>query len=144
MARTGRAVFHAPFIAAAAGVELVGAVTRSPQRRAELAGDFPGVPAFDSLGDLIDVGVDAVAISTPPHTRRELVLEAIGRGVPLVADKPFAPDAAGGREVVAAAEAAGVPLAVFHNRRWDTDIRTMKAVLAGGELGEVWRFECRP
>lgn len=139
----GGRLFHAPFIAAAEGVELVGAVTRSPQRRAELAGDFPGLPAFDSLGDLLDSGVDAVVISTPPKTRRELVLEAIGRGVPLVADKPFAPDAAGGRELVAAAERAGVPLAVFHNRRWDTDIRTLKAVLDGGELGEVWRFESK-
>lgn len=139
----GGRLFHAPFIAAAEGVELVGAVTRSPDRRAELANDFPDVPAFDSLGDLVDSGVDAVVISTPPRTRRELVLEAIGRGVPLVADKPFAPDAAGGRELVRAAERAGVPLAVFHNRRWDTDIRTLKAVLDAGELGDVWRFESR-
>ena len=139
----GGRYFHAPFIAAAQGVELAGVVTRSPDRRAELAADLPGVPAFDSLADLLAAGVDAVTITTPPQTRRALVLEAIAAGTPTIADKPFAPDAAGGRELVAAATEAGVPLNVFHNRRWDADIRTLAAVLRGGELGELWAVESR-
>jgi predicted dehydrogenase len=139
----GGRYFHAPFVAAAEGVELAGVVTRSPERRAELAADFPGVPARDSLADLLAAGVDAVTITTPPATRRELVLQAIAAGVPTIADKPFAPDAAGGRELVAAAQDAGVPLNVFHNRRWDADIRTLAAVLRSGELGELWRVESR-
>ena len=139
----GGRYFHAPFIAAAEGVDLAGVVTRSPDRRAELAADFPGVPAYDSLTDLLAAGVDAVTITTPPQTRRELVLEAVAAGVPTIADKPFAPDAAGGRELVAAAKDAGVPLNVFHNRRWDADIRTLAAVLKGGELGELWGVESR-
>jgi predicted dehydrogenase len=139
----GGRFFHAPFVAAADGVELAGVVTRSRERRAELAADFPGVPAFDSLADLLAAGVDAVTITTPPRTRRELVLQALAAGLPTIADKPFAPDAAAGRELVAAAQAAGVPLNVFHNRRWDADIRTLAAVLAGGELGEVWGVESR-
>jgi predicted dehydrogenase len=139
----GGRYFHAPFIAAAKGVELAGVVTRSPERRAELAADFPDVPAYDSLTDLLAAGVDAVTITTPPQTRRQLVLEAIAAGVPTVADKPFAPDVAGGRELVAAAEDAGVALNVFHNRRWDVDIRTLAAVLKSGELGELWGVESR-
>jgi predicted dehydrogenase len=139
----GGRYFHAPFIAAAQGVELAGVVTRSPDRRAELAADFPGVPAYDSLSDLLVAGVDAVTITTPPQTRRELVRQAVAAGVPTVADKPFAPDAAGGRELVVAATEARVPLNVFHNRRWDADIRTLAAVLRGGQLGELWRVESR-
>jgi len=139
----GGRYFHAPFIAAAHDVELAGVVTRSPDRRAELAADFPGVPAYDSLTDLIAAGVDAVTITTPPQTRRALVLEAIAAGVPTIADKPFAPNVAGGRELVAAARDAGVPLNVFHNRRWDADIQTLAAVLKGGELGELWGLESR-
>jgi predicted dehydrogenase len=139
----GGRYFHAPFVAAADDVELAGVVTRAPERRAELAADFPGVPAHDSLTDLLAAGVDAVTITTPPQTRRELVLEAVAAGVPTIADKPFAPDAEGGRELVAAAKNAGVPLNVFHNRRWDADIRTLAAVLKGGELGELWGVESR-
>jgi len=139
----GGRYFHAPFVVAAHDVELAGVVARSPQRRAELAADFPDVPAFDSLADLLAAGLDAVTITTPPQTRRALVLEAIAAGVPTIADKPFAPDAEGGRELVAAAKDAGVPLNVFHNRRWDADIRTLAAVLQGGELGELWGIESR-
>jgi predicted dehydrogenase len=139
----GGRFFHAPFIAAAEGVELVGVVTRSPARRAELAQDYPGVPAYDSLSALLTAGVDAVTITTPPETRRELVLEAIAAGVPVIADKPFAPTADDGRALVAAAAEASVVLNVFHNRRWDADIRTLAALLARGDLGELWRLESR-
>ena len=135
--------FHTPFIEAAEGVELAGVVTRSPNRRSEVEQDWPGVPVFDSLGALIDSGVDAVTITTPPGTRRELVLEALSRGVHVVADKPFAPTADVGRELAAAAESSGLLLSVFHNRRWDADIRTLAAVIDSGRLGELWRVHSR-
>ncbi|VEP40079.1 scyllo-inositol 2-dehydrogenase (NADP(+)) [Tessaracoccus lapidicaptus] len=139
----GGRIFHAPFIQAADGLELAGIVTRSATRRAEAAADLPGVPVFDSLTALLDSGVDAVTITTPPETRRELVLEAARRGVAIVADKPFAPSAQDARDLVAEVERLGSPLSVFHNRRWDTDIRTLKAVLDGGAVGTPWRVESR-
>ena len=135
--------FHAPYIVAADGVELAGVVVRSPERRARLAADYPGVSVFDSLPDLLAAGVDAVTITTPPATRRELVLAALGGGVHVIADKPLAPDADGARELRAASVAAGRALNVFHNRRWDADIRTLAAVLDRGDLGAAWRIESR-
>jgi predicted dehydrogenase len=131
--------FHTPFIEAATGIELVGVVTRSPERRSLAEQDWPGVPVHDSLTSLLDAGVDAVTITTPPDTRRELVLEAVAAGVHVVADKPFAPTAAIGRDMTVAASKAGVLLSVYHNRRWDADIRTLKAVLEGGRVGELSR-----
>jgi len=139
----GGRYFHAPFIEAAQGIDLAGVVTRSAERRAELAHDFPDVPVFASMTALLESGVDVVTITTPPDTRRELVLEAIRAGVAVVADKPFAPDADTGRELVRVAEHAGVPLAVFHNRRWDSDMRTLAAVMASGELGDPILLENR-
>jgi len=85
--------FHAPFVQVADGLELGGVVTRDPRRRAELGQDYPDVPVYDSQRALLDAGVDIVTITTPPRTRRELVLEAIAAGVHVVADKPFAPNA---------------------------------------------------
>lgn len=139
----GGRLFHAPFIQAAEGVELVGVVTRNPARRAEVAADLPGVPAYDTLADLIDAGVDAVTVTTPPATRRALVLEAVSHGVHVVADKPFAPDAAGAQELVDAARDAGVKLAVYQNRRWDADLRTAADLLASGRIGTPWRVHLR-
>lgn len=137
----GGRLFHLPYIQAATEWTLAGVVTRSPERRAELAQAAPGVEAFDSLDTLIDAGVDAVVITTPPATRRELVLRALERGVHVVADKPFAPDAETARELIAAAESAGLTLTVFHNRRWDTDLVTLRSVLDSGRLGAIWRAD---
>lgn len=135
--------FHAPFIAAAEGVELAGVVARSPARVAAVREDLPGVPIYDSLTSMIKGGVEAVAITTPPETRRELVLEAIAAGLHVIADKPFAPNAEGGRELDAAAKAKGVVLGVFHNRRYDADIRTLRKVVESGRLGRLWRVHSR-
>ncbi len=132
--------FHAPYIDAAEGVELVGVVTRSPERIAELHAERPGMPVHGSLTELLAAGVDAVTITTPPQTRYELVREAIAAGVHVVADKPFAPSAAVAAELGAAAEAAGVRLSVYHQRRRDADLQTLKRVLDDGELGEIQRF----
>jgi predicted dehydrogenase len=139
----GGRYFHAPLLDSAPGIEFVGVVTRSAERRAELAADRPGVPAYDSLRDLAAAGVQAVAISTPAHTHIPLALEAIGLGLPVVVDKPFALDAADARAAVAAAETAGVPLSVYQNRRWDSDLLTVRRLIDSKALGDVTRFESR-
>ena len=49
-----------------------------------------GIPIYPSLTAMIAAGgIDAVTITTPPQTRRDLVLEAIDAGLHVVADKPF-------------------------------------------------------
>jgi predicted dehydrogenase len=140
---TGGRHFHVPFIQAARGVELAGIVARAPATVERAKSDLPGVSIYPSLTAMLDAGVDAVTITTPPQTRRALVLEAIAAGVPVIADKPFAPDAAIGRELDAAAKAKGVVLSVFHNRRLDADVQTLRKVLDGGRLGAIWRVHSR-
>ncbi|KUM42168.1 Gfo/Idh/MocA family oxidoreductase [Arthrobacter sp. EpRS71] len=135
----GGKYFHAPFIEAAEDIELVGVVARSQASKAAVESDFPGLPTYGSLSELLAAGVDAVTITTPPHTRYDLVMEAIRSGVHVVADKPFAPTADAARELADAATEAGVVLNVFHNRRRDADILTLAKVLASGELGQIWR-----
>jgi len=137
----GGRFFHAPLLAAAPGVRFVGVVTRSPDRRAALAHDHPDAAAFDSLADLAAAGADAVAISTPAPTHIPLALEAIALGLAVVVDKPFALDAAQARTAVDAAERAGVALSVYQNRRWDSDLLTVRRLLERGELGDVTLFE---
>ena len=140
--RGGR-FFHAPLIGLAPECTLAGVLTRSPQRRAELAGDFPGLPVAGRLTELAAAGIDAVVISTPLDTHEALVREAIALGLPVVCDKPFTPDGASARALVDEAERSGVPLTVYQNRRWDADFRTVRELVESGTLGEVTGFESR-
>ena len=137
----GGRYFHAPLIAGVDGCELVGVVTRSAERRGELAADRPGVTAYDSVEDLVAAGVDAVAVSTPAATHSAVTDDLLRRGVPVVCDKPFALSAEDARRSVELAESEGVLLSPYQNRRWDSDLLTVRRVLADGRLGEVRRFE---
>ncbi|MFW8623951.1 Gfo/Idh/MocA family oxidoreductase [Corynebacterium glutamicum] len=137
----GGRLFHTPYIQASTHCELVGVVARSESTKAAVAEDLPDVAIVGSLTELLELGVDAVVISTPPATRRELALEAINAGVAVVADKPFAPSAADAMELVEAAEKAGVLLNVFHNRRNDTHIVTALGIQE--ELGAMRGLDLR-
>jgi predicted dehydrogenase len=140
---TGGRVFHAPLIASAANIEFAGVVTTSPQRRAQVAEQLPGVEAYDSIAALAADGVQAVAISTPAATHAALAVEAIEAGLAVVVDKPFAVDADTARKLVTTAEEAGVLLTVYQNRRWDSDLLTIRKLIDNGSLGDIRRFESR-
>ncbi len=141
---TGGRHFHAPFVAAAEDVELTGVVARAPKTTAAVKEDLPGVAIYPSLTAMIEAGgLDAVTITTPPETRRALVLEAIDAGLHVIADKPFAPSAEGGRGLDEAARKKGVILGVFHNRRLDSDMQTLRKLIEDGRLGRVWRVHSR-
>ncbi|MEV4636759.1 Gfo/Idh/MocA family oxidoreductase [Actinoplanes sp. NPDC049548] len=140
---SGGRIFHAPLLASAEGVEFAGVVTRSAERREELAKAHPGVPAYDSIADLAAAGAEAVAISTPAATHASLAREAIAQGLAVVVDKPFALDAEAAREVTTIAADRGVLLTVYQNRRYDADLLTVRRLLDEGTLGEVRRFESR-
>jgi predicted dehydrogenase len=136
----GGRIFHTPLIASTPEIEFVGVVTRSAERRAQLP---DGLPAFDTIADIAAAGAEAVTVTTPAATHADLAGEAIAAGLAVVVDKPFALTAADARAVTTAAEAAGVLLSVYQNRRWDSDFRTVQRLLADGALGRVRRFESR-
>ncbi len=141
---TGGQHFHTPFIAAAEGCALSGIVARAEATVAKAKADWPGTPIYPSLTEMIAAGVcDAVTVTTPPQTRRALVLEAIAAGLHVIADKPFAPNAEGALELDRAAKSRGVTLGVYQNRRFDADLQTLAKVIRDGRLGKIWRIESR-
>jgi predicted dehydrogenase len=139
----GGRYFHAPLLAAAEGCDLVGVVTTAPGRREQVAQEHPGVATVGSLEELAAAGAEAVAISTPADTHTALTEQALQLGLAVVCDKPFALDAPAARGSVQLAERRSLALAPYQNRRWDSDFRTVRALVADGVLGEVTRFESR-
>lgn len=136
-------VFHAPLIETTPGLRLSGVVTADAERRARVAAEYPEAELFDDFDQMLAAGIDLAVIATPNRTHTPLALRAIAERVAVVVDKPFAPTAADGLAVTRAAEAAGVPLSVFHNRRWDSDFRTARKLVEDGTLGTPLRLESR-
>ena len=86
---------------------------------------------------------DLVVLATPNATHVPLALEAVRRDVAVVVDKPLGLTAAEAQPLVELAEERGVPLGVFHNRRWDGDFLTAQELLSSGALGSLVLWESR-
>jgi predicted dehydrogenase len=113
---------HAPGLAAAEGVELVGIWGRSLQRAQPLADSY-GVAAYDDFAALV-ADVEAVAFAVPPAVQAGMALEAAAAGRHLLLDKPVATDPVAARALLAAAREAAVASVVFFTDRFVGATRT--------------------
>ncbi|MEH3121377.1 MAG: oxidoreductase [Sphingomonas phyllosphaerae] len=134
----GRA-FHAPYVRATPGLTLRAIVSRDA---AKVHADLPGATVVPDVETLLAApGIDLVIVSSPDALHAQHALGALAAGKHVVVDKPFATSLADARRLVAASERADRLLTVFHNRRWDADFLTLRALLADGRLGAVATFE---
>lgn len=128
-----------------AGLKVSAVVVRNAQRVAAAHEDWPGVETYPDVESmLVRAGkLDLVVIASPSGLHEEHILAVIAARTAIVVDKPITADAASAQRVIEAAEAAGVRLTVFQNRRWDPEQLTLRSLLASGALGNVHRFERR-
>ena len=131
--------FHAPLIAGTPGMALA-AVSSSDATKVHA--DWPTVPVVSEPKHLFnDPNIDLIVIPTPNDTHFPLAKAALEAGKHVVVDKPFTVTLSQARELDALAKSLGRLLSVFHNRRWDSDFLTVKALLSEGTLGEIIFFE---
>jgi scyllo-inositol 2-dehydrogenase (NADP+) len=138
-------VFHGPLIDSTPGLSLATIVTSNPARADAAARAHPAARVEASPEAVWeDAGEhDLAVVATPNDSHFPLATAALEAGLAVVVDKPLAPSSEQARELIARAEARGVALTVFHNRRWDSDQLTLRRLLATGELGEIHRYESR-
>jgi predicted dehydrogenase len=86
---------------------------------------------------LRDVACDALDICTTPDQHAPIASAAIEHGKHVLVEKPFALSLDDCRELVAAAEGAGVTLMVAQNQRFLPTHQAARAIIASGELGEI-------
>ncbi|HGH4631397.1 TPA: oxidoreductase [Enterobacter kobei] len=131
--------FHAPLIAGTPGMMLA-AVSSSDATKVHA--DWPSVPVVSEPKHLFnDPNIDLIVIPTPNDTHFPLAKAALEAGKHVIVDKPFTVTLSQARELDALAKGLGRLLSVFHNRRWDSDFLTVKALLSEGTLGEILFFE---
>jgi predicted dehydrogenase len=138
-------VFHAPLVQAEPSLRLVTVVTSDPTRAAQARRDVPGVTVLPTADEVwARPGEhDLAVVATANVAHQQQVEAALAARLPVVVDKPLAADAATAARLVDLASTVDVPLHVFQNRRWDSDLLTVRALMAAGRLGEVLRLESR-
>lgn len=127
------------------GLRVSAIVVRNPQRVAQARQDWPEAEIYADVDSMLARAgkLDFVVIASPSGSHEEHILEVVAARTPVVVDKPMTTDSESARRVIDAAQAAGVPLTVFQNRRWDPEQLTLAALLREGTIGDVHRFERR-
>lgn len=120
----------------ATGFEVVALVGASPERTRERAAANGIAHCGTNLEAIITAsGARAVVIATPPHTHAPLVHTALAHGCHVLCEKPFAKDTAEAREMLAAAEKAGVVHLMGNQFRTQPERIVMARAIADGLIG---------
>lgn len=107
-----------------AGVALAGVVDPDTGRAAALAGREG--QAWSALSELPpDAGVDAVHVCSPSGTHEPVIREAVGRGLHVLVEKPFAPSAPVTSALLDAARSAEVLACPVHQFVFQPGVRRL-------------------
>jgi predicted dehydrogenase len=123
-----------------AGVQVVALYNRTRAKAEALAAHF-GIPAvYDDAEELLrKEHPDAVDIITDPSTHAQFVELAARSGIAAICQKPLAPTLGEAERMVALCAAAGVPLIVHENWRWQRPLRQLQQELLTGVIGRPFR-----
>jgi predicted dehydrogenase len=122
-----------------AGFRVIAIASRRESRAREVADRWGIETVHGDWRQLIaDERVELVDVALPPHVQPAVIAEAAGlphiRGI--LAQKPLATSLEEARGAVEACEAAGIPLVVNQNMRFDQSMRALKTLLDRGYLGD--------
>ncbi len=118
------------------------AVTDVREDAARALAERLGCAAFSDHRDMLDVAeLDAVVVATPPVTHPEIVIDVVGRQLPVLCEKPLSLDLASAQRMVEAADSAGVILTMASKFRYVDDVIRAKSIVASEILGEIILFE---
>lgn len=128
----------------AGGAECVAVYNRTRSKAEALAKEF-NIPAVydDPEAMLRQTRPDFADIVTDVATHAPFTRLAASLGIPVVCQKPMATSYEEARSMVEAGRAAGVPLYINENWRWQTPIREFARVLRSAPVGEVFRARIR-
>lgn len=103
-----------------------------------------GVRILDSAERLFDeVELEAVFVCTPQAHHREIVEEALGRGLAVFCEKPIAHDLIDAEAMIEAAERGPGRLVVGHTLRFDPGYNSLAGAIARGDIGDVVSIAAR-
>lgn len=113
---------------------------RSDSAATDAAVLYPDVPFYRDWREMAASGsIDAVLIVTPHYSHPEIAAGCLAMGLPVLCDKPAGVYAKAAAEPLAAAKKSGAAYGILFNYRASGLWQKVRALVAGGELGEVRR-----
>lgn len=129
---------HAAALSASPEVDALVIADADAVRARELAARLPAesrVAVPDAVEELFSAGLDGLVVAAATDAHADLVARAMSAGVPVFCEKPLASDLDGTFQTVAASAAAGVPVQVGFQRRFDAGNAAAREAVVSGRLG---------
>jgi len=100
---------------------------------------YPGTRKTTDYRDLIDdPAIAAVVVATPMSTHFKLGMEALEAGKHVFIEKPMATNSEDCRTLIKTAASRDLKLMVGHTFVYSAPVRMIKALLDGGDLGDIY------
>ena len=116
--------------------ELVAIADPAPGAAAKLAEILDVDASYTDVAEMLaHPSLDAVIIATPARFHTNVLVQAAEAGKAVFCEKPMALTLEDADRGIAAAKAAGVPLQVGFNRRWDQAFAEGRAAIDAGKVG---------
>jgi len=132
-------VFHAPLITAEPQLHLHTILQRSGD---SALADYPQVQIAKRFEEVLaNPDIHLVVVNTPNEHHYPMTKAALLAGKHVVTEKPFTLSLTEGKELIELALQQQKVLAVFHNKRLETDHLTVEKILTDGVLGRVVEIE---
>lgn len=120
--------------------DLVGGVDIDASARERFETEFE-VPAYGSIDELVEAGVDGVVITTPNRYHEEQATKAFEAGLSVLIEKPLAHTLESAERIAdTAADASGTCMVGFKNRFLPA-VEVLKGYQREGRFGEVTHVE---
>jgi predicted dehydrogenase len=98
------------------------------------------IAVFDDSASMIDSGlVDAVIVATPHYDHPSEAIQAFGKGMHVLIEKPAGVYAKQVRQMNEAAAASDKKFGIVYNQRTNPLYQKLRELIASGELGEIRR-----
>lgn len=125
-----------------AGFDVRAIVGRDLEKTKKRAAPLNIPTASNNLEELLanDPDIQLVTVATPPHAHYQPVMQAIAARRAVMCEKPFAKDLAQAREMLNAAQAAGVVHALGAEFRYDSAQALLTRLVQSGAIGEPLMF----
>ena len=133
---------HVRLLAAMPRVDLIAAVDLVGER-ARAAVEGTTAEAHEDYRAILG-SVDAVTVAVPTSGHLPIVIECLQRGIHVLVEKPMASSVAEADAMVAAAQSAGVRLAVGHTERFNPAVQAALPMLRHTRFIEVHRLSGFP
>ena len=121
-------------------VEIVAISDISAERRAEAQAAWPNARIYEHHRALLDgeAGrLDFVDVATPPSEHAAIAIEALGRGLHVLCEKPLAASIEEARSMLRQATKAERVLYPCHNYKHAPVIKTVRGLIQSGRIGKV-------